>query len=150
MFFAACVIGFDTYYIINPTTCFFSSSICSSSAPERGLFYTPSNFNNIKIPLIKGQLAAGAVMFTLCLVYIIIYIITSIRVHRAKQPTSVHPQVPTTLSYPPAVSNSILTAPATNYSPPVVPNNGDGRGTELVCPTCYTVMRMTAIKRLPM
>jgi len=150
MCFALCVIGFDAYYISNPTTCYFSLTICSSSASQRGVFYSQSNFYNVKIPLIKGQLAAGAVMFTLCLFYIIIYIITSIRVHRVKQPTIVHPQVPSSLSYPPAVSNGILTAPATNYIPPVVPNNGDGRGTELVCPTCHTVMRMTAIKRLPM
>jgi len=150
MFFAACIIGFDTFFIINPTTCFFSSTVCNnSSASALGVFYSQSNFNNIKIPLIKGQLAAGAVMFTLCLAYIIIYII-NIRAHRFKQATSVHPQVPYSLSYPPAVSNGILTAPATNYSPPVVPNNGDGRNAELVCPTCHTVMRMTAIKRPPM
>jgi hypothetical protein len=148
MFFALCVIGFDAYFIVNPTTCYFSSTICNSSASGRGFFYTQSNFDNIKIPCIKGQLGAGAVMFTLCLVYVIIYII-SIRAQRFKQPTSVYPQAPYSLSYPPAVSNGILTTPATNHRPSVVPNNGDGRGNKLVCPTCSTVMHITAIKRPP-
>jgi hypothetical protein len=149
MCFALCVIGFDAYYISNPTTCYFSLTICSSSASQRGVFYSQSNFSGIKIPLIKGQLAAGVIMFTLCLAYIIIYII-SIRAHRFKQPTSVYPQAPYSLSYPPAVSNGLLTAPATNHRPSMVPNNGDGRGNKLVCPTCHTVMHITAIKRPPM
>ncbi len=147
MCFAVCVIGVDAYYISNPTTCYFSYSICTSSASQRGVFYSQSNFYNVKISLIKGQLAAGAVMFTLCLFYIIIYLI-KVRPQRFKQPTRVYPQVPYSLSYPPAVSNGMYTAPATNYGPPVVPNSGNGR--DLVCPTCHTVMRMTAIKRPPM
>jgi hypothetical protein len=147
MCFAICVIGVDAYYITNPTTCYFSLSICSSSGSARGVFYSQSNFNSIKIPLLKGQLAAGVVMFTLCLFFVIIYM-TSVRPQRFKQRTSVYPQVPYSLSYPPAVSNGISNAPATNYGRPVVPNNGDGR--ELVCPTCHTVMRMTAFKPPPM
>lgn len=151
MFFAACVIGFDAYYIINPTTCFFSSSICDGSASVRGVFYSDANFNNIKIPLIKGQLAAGAVMFVLCMVYIIIYIVTSVRVYRAKQSSSVYPQPPNVYPVLPTVSNSIPTVPPmNNYYPtnPAVPN-GDTRTTLLVCPTCNTAMQMTATKRVP-
>ncbi len=143
MFFSICVIGFDSYYIVYPTTCFFSSSLCSSSASARGLFYSTANFNNIKIPLIKGQLAAGAVMFVLCLIYIIIYIITNVRVSRAKRSSTVHPQAQNL--YP------TLTAPPVNsYRPPSTISNGESRTTVLVCPTCNTTMNMTARKRPPM
>ncbi|CAF1363421.1 unnamed protein product [Adineta steineri] len=146
LFFAMCIIGFDAYYIISPTTCFFSSYICSSSAPARGLFYSNENFNNIKIPLIKGQLAAGCLMFIICLVYIVIYIITSIRVHRAKQPRTIYPQVQNPFTAPSTISNGILTAPPiTNYSTPTTLYNS-----EIVCPTCKTVMNMTPSKRPPM
>jgi len=120
------------------------------SAPARGLFYSEANFNNIKIPLIKGQLGAGAVMFVLCLIYIIIYITTSIQVHRAKQSPSVYPQVENPYPVLPTVSNDMMTAPPmTDYRPPSTISNGDSRTTLLVCPTCNTVMNMTATRRLP-
>ncbi len=151
MFFAICVIGFDSYYIVYPSTCFFPSSTCAMSAPARGLFYSAANFNNIKIPLIKGQLGAGAVMFVLCLVYVIIYIITSIRVHRAKQSPTVYPQAENPYPVLPTVSNGIPTAPPmTGYRPPSTSSNGDSRIALIVCPTCNTVMNMTATRRLPM
>jgi len=120
------------------------------SAPARGLFYSETNFNNIKIPLIKGQLGAGAVMFVLCLIYIIIYITTSIQVHRAKQSPSVYPQVENPYPVLPTVSNDMMTAPPmTDYRPPSTISNSDSRTTLLVCPTCNTVMNMTATRRLP-
>jgi hypothetical protein len=148
MFFAVCVIGFDSYYIVYPNTCFFPSSTCDSSGLARGLFYSPSNFNNIKMPLIEGQLAAGGVMFILCMVYIIIYIITIVRVQRAKQPSSVYPQAQNPYPVLPTVSNGIITAPpVANYYPPSTAN-GDSRTALLVCPACNTTMNMTATKRL--
>jgi hypothetical protein len=150
MFFAACVIGFDSYYIVYPTTCFFSSSVCNSSGSNRGVFYSNDNFNNIKMSLIKGQLAAGAVMFVLCTIYVVVYIITIIRVHRAKQPPTVYPQVQN--SFPPLsqVPNGVLSAPPANsYYPPMTVNNGDGRITQVVCPTCTATMNMTVRKQLP-
>ncbi len=73
------MIGFDAYFLIYPTTCFFSSTLCNGDAPSRGLFYSVDNFNNIKIPLIKGQLATAAIMFAFSIDYIIMYIV--IRVH---------------------------------------------------------------------
>jgi hypothetical protein len=142
-----------------PTTCFFPSSICNSGAPTRGLFYTDSNFNNIKIPLIKGQLAAGAVMFTLCLIYIVIYIITIVRVNKAKAAPSVHPQTPYGLPVVPTGPDGMITAPpVTNirphraasplyHRPTMVVDNGEGRTNDLVCPTCSTTMAVTVQKR---
>ncbi len=151
MFFSICVIGFDSYYIVYPTTCFFPLSTCASSAPTRGLFYSSDNFNNIKIPLIKGQLAAGAIMFVLCLVSIIIYIITSIRVDRAKRSPSVHPEAQNLYPMLPAASNNTISAPSmTNDFSPSTISNDNSRIILLVCPTCNTTMNMTVSKRPPM
>jgi hypothetical protein len=158
LFFAACVIGFDTFYLISPTTCFFSSTICSSSGSSRGVFYTDSNFNNVKIPLIKGQLAAGAVMFVLCLIYIIIYIVTSVRVSHPQVAPSVYPQAPYTL--PTGTDGMIIAPPVANirphraasplyHRPTMVIDNGEGRTNDLLCPTCSTMMSVVVRKRPP-
>ncbi|CAF0983546.1 unnamed protein product [Adineta steineri] len=167
LFFAACVIGFDSYYIIYPTTCFFSSSICNGLGTTRGLFYTYSNFYNIKIPLIKGQLAAGAVMFVLCLISIGIYIITTIRVYRAAKRPIVYPQT-TPYSVPPysmpplptGPDGMVIAPPALNVRPPkpgsplyhrpmIILDNGEGRTNDLVCPTCSTMMNVSVRKKPP-
>ena len=171
MVFALCVIGFDAYYIVSPQTCFFPSSVCNSSASTRGLFYSDYNFTYIKIPLIKAQLAFGVLMFFLCIAYVIIYIVTSARVHRAKYPKVVYPQMQNQLMTPGAVPNTALPIqpvptypthfphypstipgypfPTTIYPPSALLINGENRATELACPTCKTMMNMTATKRPP-
>jgi hypothetical protein len=87
LFFAACVIGFDTYFLIYPTTCFFSLSLCNSTVPLRGIFYSEDHFNNIKIPLLKGQLATAAVMVAFSIDYIIMYASTSCRMTNVSRST---------------------------------------------------------------
>ena len=77
--FALCVICFDSYFISNSTACFFSTALCNIQASGRGLFYSSDNFNSVKIPLIKGQLAVGVLMFAFSIDYIIIYVV--FRVH---------------------------------------------------------------------
>ncbi len=161
LFFAACVIGFDSYFLIYPATCFFPSTTCYSVGSSRGVFYSVSNFNNIKTPLIIGQLAAGALMFVLCLIYIIIYIITSIRVQKAKAPPAVYPQAPYTAQMIPTGPDGMITAPPiTNirptraasplyHRPTMVIDNGEGRANDLVCPTCSTTMAVSVRKKTP-
>lgn len=147
VFFSICVIVFDSYYIVYPNTCFYPSSTCSSSGSTRGLFYSSSNFNNIKMPLIKAQLAAGCLMFVLCFIYIPIYLITIFRVYRTKQSPIIYPQVQTF----PAVSNGILTAqPVNSYIQPYPVVNNGNQVAVVVCPTCSTAMNMTTSKRPPM
>jgi len=119
------------------------------------------NFNNIKIPLIKGQLAAGAVMFVLCLVYIIIYIITSVRVSKAKVTPDDYPPAPYTMPVvPTGPDGMIVVPPATNirplrvaaplyHRPTMVIDNGDGRTNDLLCPTCNTTMAVSVRKKPP-
>jgi hypothetical protein len=159
--FAACVIGFDSYYLVYPTTCFFPTSTCESTGYSRGVFYTDWNFNNIKIPLIKGQLAAGCLMFVLCLVYVVIYIVTAIRADNAKKRQSIYPQISQPLSTVPTATGPMFTAPpVSNIRPPrvgsplyhrpsIAIDHGDGRANDLLCPTCSTMMVVTVKKRPP-
>jgi hypothetical protein len=92
-----CVIGFDAYFLNNPTQCFFSND-CStytysgyysnSYSYNTAYNYDLSNTDNlysIKVPLTKGQLAAGVLMFVSSIIYIIIYAITNYRVRKHSQ-----------------------------------------------------------------
>ena len=156
------MIGLDSYDLANPTTCFFATSICNS-ATARGVFYSDTNFNTYKIPLIKGQLAAGAVMFVLCLIYIIIYVVTVIRVRKAKTATapSGFPQAPEQLSGVPTGPDGMMSAPPIGniraaraisplyHRPMIALDLGDGRINDLLCPTCSTMMAVTVKKRPP-
>ncbi len=155
------MIGFDSYFLYYPWTCFLPSSTCFSLGTYRGVFYSQSNFNNIKTPLIIGQLAAGGVMFVLCLIYIIIYIIRAIRVQKAKASPMVYPQAPYTMPRVPTGPDGMITAPPiTNirptraasplyHRPTLVIDNGEGRTNDLLCPTCSTTMSVTVRKKLP-
>lgn len=159
LLFAACVIGFDTYFIIYPTTCFFTTSTCLSTGTSRGLFYSVSNFNDIKMPLIKGQLAGGALMFVLCLVYIIIYIVTAVRVRQVENPSAIYPgmQSPYPLITPgadgmmnaPPVSNvrSQRAGSPLYHRPMMLVDHGDGRYNDLTCPSCSNTMAVTIRKK---
>lgn len=87
---AICVIGFDAYFLNHPTQCFLSDD-CSSynvNSYFNELWGDLSNINDlvdIKIPLIKGQLAAGVLMLTSCIIYIIIFAITAYRISKNNQ-----------------------------------------------------------------
>ncbi len=155
------MIGFDAYFLANQTTCFFPSSTCKGSGSTRGILFTQWNFDNIKIPLIIAQLSAGGVMLLLCLLYIVIYIITVVRVKRAKTPPDVHPQMPYTLPVVPTGPDGMITVPPiTNirptrvasplyHRPTMVLDNGEGRTNDLLCPTCSTMMSVSVRKRPP-
>jgi hypothetical protein len=108
--------------------------------------------------LIIGQVAAGGVMLILNLIYIIIYVVTSIRVRQAKTPQSVYPQ--STYQLPTGPDGMIIAPPPVSIRPPrtgsplyhrptMVIDGGDGRTNDLVCPTCSTLMNVTVKKRPP-
>ncbi|CAM2710010.1 unnamed protein product [Rotaria socialis] len=161
LFFSLCVIGFDAYFLINTSACFFTTSTCNSTGSSRGIFYSASNFNNIKIPLIKGQLGAGCVMIVLCLIQIIIYIITAFRVNQVKNSPTVHPTVPSPLPVVPTGPDGMIIAPPIMnvrtqragsplyHRPTMVIENGDGRSNDLTCPTCATTMSVIVRKKEP-
>ena len=143
--FAACVIGFDAYFISYPSTCYYPTTACTSSGSNRGIFYSTTAFNSVKIPLIKGQLAAGAVMFCLCSVNISLYIVTAVRVSYADKKSNVYPQAYVPTPY------GMLTAPSMpSFYPMGMANHGAGRVTEVACPTCSSKLGMTVQKHLYM
>ncbi|CAF3379236.1 unnamed protein product [Rotaria socialis] len=160
LFFSLCVIGFDAYFLINTSACFFTTSTCNSTGSSRGVFYSTSNFNNIKIPLIEGQLGAGCVMFVLCLIQIIIYIRTAFLINQTKNSPTVHPIVPSLLPVVPTGPDGMIIAPPIMnvrtqragsplyHRPAMVIDNGDGRSNDLTCPTCTTTMSVTVRKKM--
>ena len=79
--FAVCVIGFDGYFLNNPTKCFFSSCSYYWYSGYQDQYDTDSLYS-IKIPLIKGQLTAGVLMLVSIIIYIVIFALTSHRVNR--------------------------------------------------------------------
>lgn len=136
------MIGFDAYFLNNPTKCFFSSSCASFTGYYSYDYYGLSNTNtlySIKVPLIQGQLAAGVLMLVSCMIYMVIFAVTAYRVSRSAQLSTV-PKAPT------------------GYVPqPVHPGHGHGHGhipvgnivqpppanpainpprNELICPNC--------------
>lgn len=138
LIFAGCVIGFDAFYLVYPSTCYFPSAICTGNGTIRGVLYSSSNFNNIKIPLIKGQLAAGSVMFVLCLVAIFLFILTAIRVHNEKKLATVYPQTFVQTPY-----GVVPTSAVSPYRPMTVMDPQTGRLTEIECPTCTSKLGMS-------
>jgi hypothetical protein len=80
---ALCVIAFDGYFLNNPTLCWFTTRCDTYASYDQFSDLTdPADLYNIKVPLIKGQLAAGVLMLVTCLIYIIIYIITSYQISK--------------------------------------------------------------------
>ena len=85
---AICVIGFDAYFLNHPTQCFLSDDCYSYSDYLTGSWSYLSSINalvDIKIPVIKGQLAAGVLMLVSCIIYIIIFVITAYRISKNNQ-----------------------------------------------------------------
>ncbi|CAF1073065.1 unnamed protein product [Adineta ricciae] len=170
--FAACIIGFDAYFISYPTTCFFSTDICTSSSYTRGIFYSVRNFYDVKIPLIKGQLAAASVMFVLCLISIALYIFTAMRVYQANKLSTISSPsnqytLPSTTTVPPTYSPSTLPVgpdglvtapPAVNvrqakpgsplyHRPMIHLDHAEHHTNDLICPTCSSTIALTLEKK---
>jgi hypothetical protein len=119
-----CVIGFDAYFLYNPTQCFFSNDC---SAYTYNGYYSNDydlsntyNLYNIKVPLIKGQLTAGVLMFVSSVIYIIIYAITSYQVRQHSQfgngPSAPVVIMSTSNQYVPPV----VIPTSSQYVPPVI------------------------------
>lgn len=80
------MIGFSAYFLNNPATCFFSPTLCNSTVPTRGPFYSEENVMSIKIPLLKGELTTAAVLFAFSLGYIIMFVVTWVRIENYLRP----------------------------------------------------------------
>ena len=138
LLFSVCVIAFDAYFIVYPKTCFFSKTICNASGSSRGAYYSSDNFDYIKIPLIKAQLSAGAVMFVLCLVFISIYLGTACRVYRKKITPNIQPYNPYMANNPMFASSSLQ---------PMIPAYAKpASSVDISCPGCNSYYTMGAYK----
>lgn len=99
-------------------------------------------------------------MFVLNFVYIMIFAITTIRVHNAKMLSHVFPQTQPHAMLPTGPDGMILAPPMMNirahrgasplyHRPALILDNGDGRVNDLLCPTCSTMMAVSVKKRPP-
>lgn len=80
---AICVIGFDAYFLNHPMQCFLSDDCSLYKDYFTGFWDDLWNVNelyDIKVPVIRAQLAAGVLMLTSCIIYIIIFSITTYRI----------------------------------------------------------------------
>lgn len=160
LIFAACVIGFDAYFITNTSACFFSSNLCNGVGSSRGIFYSTWTFNNVKMSVIRAQLAAACVSFVLSIAYIIMYIVTAVLVQRANNaPSAVQQLLYSVPTLPTGPDGMILAPPPANirtnragsplyHRPAIVVDYGDGRANDLTCPTCSTTMAVS-VRRKP-
>lgn len=164
IFFAICVLGFDAYFLAHPTTCFFPSSMCRSSAPIRGLFYTKQNFDNVKIPLIITQLVCGGILFLLFVFYVFIYAFTAVRFRQARvSANNAQIRANNPSSYLPIGVDGLVTAPPqvnirpARHTSPLYHRPGTTsletgqqlRPNDLQCPNCHSTMTVVVEKRPP-
>ncbi|CAF1000285.1 unnamed protein product [Adineta steineri] len=97
-FMCACaLIGINIAFIQQPDKCFLPGGICDNVSWYHNLWDSNAcDSNNIssydcrntRIALIKGQLAAGAVMAATCLIYLVLYFYVSSKAKRHGAPTA--------------------------------------------------------------
>jgi hypothetical protein len=157
---ALCVIGLDAYFLNNPTLCFFSSNCDNYYSYYYQDQYSTDNLYSIKVPLIKGQLAAGVLMLVSCIGYIFIFALTSYRVG-AVTPIPRNSSVPISiLSQPSQYPNSTLGITLvenpinqSNVNYPIPPSyiapvpvetrsNSIAPKNQLICPNCRSRFRI--------
>ncbi|CAF0940109.1 unnamed protein product [Adineta steineri] len=157
--FASCVIGFNSYFLQNPTLCFFSS--CTSSYLSSYYFHYESidTLYSIKVPLIWGQLAAGCVMLITNIIYIIMFIVINYQIHKVSSwydnssmpnnmtqpvyqyaPTNVNQNYGYSRNNYPAYQNSNMQS--TYNSSMVPPNNNYLEWAKVKCSICKTVFEI--------
>ncbi|CAF3402627.1 unnamed protein product [Rotaria socialis] len=159
--FALSLVGLDAYFLNNPTQCFFSNSCNSDSSSSYSGYYL-SNYTTlyeIKVPLVKGQLAAGVLMFVSCMIFIVIFAVTSYRVKKVMHyqnysaPTGgmplTHQQgpystnqkyaVPLNAGYatPSTINPPIASHPGAHIQPRTPPMN------HIICPNCQSMFEVT-------
>ncbi|UJR32423.1 hypothetical protein I4U23_019885 [Adineta vaga] len=143
---ASCVVGFDIYFLVHPTQCFFSNRIFISDAFSRS---DMSTLYDVKVRIIWGQLAAGVLMFISNIFYVIFFVETNRRVkrgeslpHSSSAPITLMPQIH---QYPSPYANPVYGYTLNRKSvvqqyvppPPQPPTN------QLTCPRCATSFPIT-------
>jgi hypothetical protein len=169
---ALCVVGFDGYFLNNPTQCFFSSSCSLYIYSSYGYVFTYDTYGltntttlySVKVPLIKGQLAAGVLMFVSCVFYIVIFAVSNYRVNKVTVFQS-DPSMPVTIVHPPPPYGSLYANPINGkpvdeipvipssamapaippYQPPTEPPTSSvATKHQLICPNCRSRFQVSA------
>ncbi|CAF1533983.1 unnamed protein product [Rotaria magnacalcarata] len=149
---ALCVVGLDFYFLNNPTQCFFSSDCSSYTDYYTSNYYynyltDTSNLYRIKVPLVKGQLAAGFLMFVSCVIFIVLYAVTSHRVQRRIHiqhgPPAPAMVITASNQYPPTIINPTYGHPLNDVSVNQYPNNPTASMNTIVCPNCQTQFQVS-------
>jgi len=88
------LIYYDTLFIREPQTCLWPNNLCYDDQASFSVFGitlgTSVDIDWIKFTLIKIQIACAAVMILTCIVYIVIFIYTTIRVHQKNKVADPH------------------------------------------------------------
>ncbi|UJR08947.1 hypothetical protein I4U23_013199 [Adineta vaga] len=79
------LVFYDVSFLRNPHTCLWPKNLCNEQFTDMHLFSITLNTSNeihwIKLTLLKIQIGCAAAMIATCLVYVLIYVYTGIRVH---------------------------------------------------------------------
>jgi hypothetical protein len=143
---AIALIVLDAFFIGNIERCFFSRVTCeelSSSLPR--LISQPLGR---KVQVLKGQIAAAALMLATALLFMLLYILASLSVRRSFRSVLIeHHQLPTQYarqaerySPPPPPPPPLQT-----WKPTTIPVSYDP--TQLECPHCGTLIQLTQRRR---
>jgi hypothetical protein len=120
--FSIILLAFDIIFLQNPYKCFFTDPIdnCDlfSDYNYDSLWSFDGTYLSIsknKVPAIKGQLAGAVLMLVTATLYIVMYIVTAVKIHRShysNRPSASmqFQRIPTTIGYrqqqsPPQIQN---------------------------------------------
>ena len=105
------LIYFDAKFLQNPSTCYWPYDLCLDDYWDlnSGIWWNIYDFDGpkAKIIAVKVQLSCAAIMLALCLLFIVVYIYTSLKVKAG--PTSIDPR------------NTIELRPQQRPPPPQIP-----------------------------
>jgi len=97
---------YDVLFLRQPNTCLWPNNLCDGAQLNLNFFGIildiSTDINWMKFTLIKIQITCAAVMIATCIVYIVIYIYTSIRVHTNNTVADPHTIIELGRAQPPA------------------------------------------------
>lgn len=96
---------YDALFLREPDTCLWPNNFCNNTQLNLNLFGlaldTSDDIKEIKFTLIKIQMACAAVMIATCVVYVAIYIYTTIRMYQKNTVADFHTTIELGRTKPP-------------------------------------------------
>lgn len=144
---ALSVVGLNVYFLMNPTHCWFLNTCMMNEFWSRTEYYDTTTLYNIKIPIIKGQLAAGGLMVASQAIYIIIFVMTNHKVSQTIQLQNNAPVqiavMPKRIDYVDSSTRNRTMAPPYN-STMEIPLDSVVSRNQMTCPKCHTNFRISS------